>query len=81
MGHIIEVFITGCPLCQETIEIIKKAMCPKCTLRVYNVLENPQFIEKAKKYNIKALPAIVIDGKKWFEGVPEFREVKEILRT
>ena len=80
MGHLIEVFITGCPLCQEAIEVIEKAMCPECRLVVYNVYENPQYVEKAREYSIRALPAIVIDKEKKFEGVPRLDEIKQVLQ-
>ena len=79
MGHMVEVFVTNCPLCREALENVKKAVCPHCTLKVYNVLENPEHIEKIKAYNIRAIPAIVIDGKEKFEGVPELKELRRIL--
>ncbi len=81
MGHVIEVFVTGCPLCHEAIEIVKKAMCPECILKVYNVLVNPRYMEKMRRYHVKALPTIIIDGKRRFEGVPELEEIKNALRT
>ena len=80
MGHLIEVFIAGCPLCQEAIETVKRAMCPRCTLKVYNVLESPQHMEKAREYSVRALPAIIIDGEKRFEGIPRLEEIRKALR-
>ncbi|KPV64944.1 MAG: hypothetical protein AOA65_0658 [Candidatus Bathyarchaeota archaeon BA1] len=39
IGHNIEIFTSGCPLCVETVKIVREAMCPKCTLKEYNILE------------------------------------------
>ncbi len=79
MGHLIEAFITGCPLCNEAINLVKDYMCPECRLVVYNVLENPEHMEKVRRYNVKALPAIIIDGTTKFEGIPKPEELKEAL--
>lgn len=81
MGHLIEVFVTSCPLCREALDIVRKAMCPECVLKVYNVLEKPHYMEKARSYGVRALPAIVIDGEKAFEGVPSLEEVRRALGT
>ncbi len=81
MGHHIEVFVSGCPLCREAVEIVKAAMCPDCRLEVYNLLEKPEYMEKARRYGIRALPAIVVDGEKRFEGVPRLEDVRRVLGT
>ena len=81
MGHRIEVFVSGCPLCREAVDIVRAAMCPECRLEVYNILEKPEYMKKARQYGIRAVPAIVIDGEKRFEGVPSLEEVKRALGT
>ncbi|MFQ5711924.1 MAG: thioredoxin family protein [Candidatus Geothermarchaeales archaeon] len=84
MGHVIEVFTSGCPLCVETMEVVKKAKCPKCTLTEYNILERREdltCIGKAQKYGIRAVPTIVIDGQVKIEGKPALDLVKRVLGT
>jgi len=74
MAMNIELFVSGCPLCNETEKMIKKVMGPKCTLKIYN-LARGEGRTKAKKYEIRAVPTVVGNGRKMFEGVPEFEEL------
>lgn len=77
--HKIEVFTSGCPLCKETSQIVREAKCPECTLTEYNILEKTEHFEKARKYGVKAVPSIVVDGKLAIEGKPTVQNVKNIL--
>ncbi|MCJ2562575.1 MAG: hypothetical protein LN417_00615, partial [Candidatus Thermoplasmatota archaeon] len=50
----IEVFTASCPLCKETLEIIERVKCGKCTVTEYNLFqrcEDKVCLEKAKKLN------------------------------
>lgn len=58
----IEVFVAGCPLCNETVEDIKRESCPSCEITVLNMNE-PEVAERAKSLGIRSVPAVVIDGK------------------
>lgn len=77
--HTIEVYTSGCPICKETIEIVRKAKCPECTLTEYNILEKIEYLEKARKLGIKAVPSIIVDGKLAIEGKPTVQSVKKTL--
>jgi len=77
--HAIEVFTSGCPLCRETIKIVQAAKCPECTLTEYNILEKVEYSEKARKYGVKAVPSIVVDGKLAIESKPTTQNVKRVL--
>lgn len=70
----IEVFIAGCYLCRETVDIVNRVIGPKCSLRVYDLTKG-QGAEEAKKYGIRTVPTIVGNGRRMFEGVPEFDEL------
>lgn len=62
----IEVFTSGCPVCQPTIDLVKKIACSSCEVIVYDLnkgCDNNQCSEKAQKLSITRLPAIAIDGK------------------
>ncbi len=82
MGHNIEVFTAGCHLCDETIEIVQRARCSKCTITEYNILERCESkicLKKAKEYGVRAVPTIAVDGKIVIVGKPTVRQVKDAL--
>lgn len=58
----VEVFSAGCPICDETVQLVKKLACPSCEVTVYDMHES-QAQEKAREYGIVSLPSVVIDGK------------------
>ncbi len=57
----VEVFTAGCPLCDETVGLVKKLACPSCDVRIYNLKEG--WLDKAKQYGVNSVPAVVVDGK------------------
>lgn len=58
----IEVFTAGCSVCEEAVELVRSIACPSCDVQVLDMKE-PNVAAKAKKYGIKTLPSVVIDGK------------------
>lgn len=61
----IEVFSAGCPVCEETVKQVKAAACPDCEVVVYDLNSGSDTDggkERAEKYGIKSVPAVVIDG-------------------
>ncbi|OJU62064.1 MAG: glutaredoxin [Armatimonadetes bacterium 55-13] len=62
----IEVFIAGCPLCDEAVKTVRETACESCEVTVYDLREGCATDEcrtKAKGYGIHKVPAVVIDGK------------------
>lgn len=62
----IEVFIAGCPLCDEAVKTVKEAACPNCEITVYDLREGCETMEcreKAAAYGVARVPAVVVDGK------------------
>lgn len=57
----IEVFSAGCPICQETVELVNRAACPSCEVIVQD-MRNPDVAARAKSLSIRSVPAVVIDG-------------------
>lgn len=57
----IEIFSAGCPLCKETVEHIKKKICESCEVIVYD-LHDPSIAERTKRYDVKRVPSVVING-------------------
>ncbi len=60
--RLIEVFVAGCTVCDETVAEIKKAACPSCEIRVLNLHEKEN-AERARKLGIRSVPAVLIDGR------------------
>ena len=58
----IEVFTAGCPVCEQTVELLKRIACDSCDVTVLD-LHDAEVASQAKKLSIKSVPAIVIDGK------------------
>jgi len=57
----IEVFSAGCSVCEETIALINRIACPSCEVEILD-MHKPDVAKKAKRYGIRSLPAVVIDG-------------------
>ena len=58
----VEVFSAGCPLCNDTVDMVKRISCQDCEINVLD-MKNPVVAERAKSIGIQSIPAIVIDGK------------------
>lgn len=58
----IEVFSAGCPVCDETVKLVKKIACQSCEVSVLD-MKAPGVSKRAGKIGIHSVPAVVIDGK------------------
>ena len=58
----IEVFSAGCAICEDTIALINKIACPSCVIEILD-MQRPEVLTKAKRYGIRSVPAVVVDGK------------------
>ena len=58
----IEIFSAGCPVCQNTVEMVKRISCASCEVNVLD-MKNPAVAERAKNLGIRSVPAVAIDGK------------------
>lgn len=62
----IEVFTSGCPVCEPVVDMVKSLACDNCQVTVYNLVEQCDSKEcstKVGQYGIKTLPAVAVDGK------------------
>ncbi|HEY5027148.1 MAG TPA: thioredoxin family protein [Candidatus Angelobacter sp.] len=57
----IEVFSAGCSACKETIEMVKRLAGSHEV--VIHDMNKSEITSKAKQYGIRAVPAVVVDGK------------------
>lgn len=66
MKRQIEVFTGGCYLCEEVVKNIQELGCEDCVVKIYDLSKEdcPQDCRaKASQYQIRSVPAVVIDGK------------------
>lgn len=56
----VEVFTAGCPVCEPAVQLVQEEACPDCEVIVYNLHEGGS--EKASQYDLKAVPAVVVNG-------------------
>ncbi len=66
--RIIEVFTAGCPLCDETLDLVRKSVSSCGCEVVERRCEGTEYCDEAKRYGVRALPTVVVDGKTMFEG-------------
>lgn len=57
----IEVFSAGCSVCKETIDMVERLAGPHEV--VIHDMNKSEVATKAKRYGIRSVPAVVIDGK------------------
>lgn len=62
----VEVFTSGCPVCEPVVELVKKTACPSCDVVIYDLNAGCATNEcrtNARKYGITRVPAVVVNGK------------------
>lgn len=62
----VEVFIAGCPLCDETVKLVQELSCSNCDVQIWDLrseLATDAGLEKAAQYGIHRVPAVVVNGR------------------
>ncbi len=57
----IEVFSAGCPVCQETVDLVNQIACASCEISVLD-MKDQAVAARARTLGIESVPAVVIDG-------------------
>lgn len=57
----VEVFTAGCTVCDEAVQAIRKIACDSCDVQIQD-MRTDAVKTKARKYGIKRVPAVVVDG-------------------
>ncbi|MFZ1747079.1 MAG: thioredoxin family protein [Nitrospirales bacterium] len=57
----IEIFSAGCPICEDTITLVKQLACPSCEITILDMKDQP-VSTRAKTLGFRTIPAVVIDG-------------------
>lgn len=63
--RIVEVFTAGCPLCDETVKLVRELACSNCDVQVWDLrtgCATDECREKATQYGIHRVPAVVVNG-------------------
>ena len=58
----IEIFSAGCPVCQDTIDLVNRIACASCEISVLD-MNNKEVATRASKLGIRSVPAVTINGK------------------
>lgn len=64
----IEVFTAGCPLCDDTLKLVRDAVSDCGCEVIEQRCEGDECCEPAKRYGIRSIPTVVVDGEIVFEG-------------
>jgi glutaredoxin len=60
MKRKIEVFSAGCPVCEETVDMINRMKCDSCEVSVLD-MNDSAVASRAKALGVRSMPAVVID--------------------
>lgn len=58
----VEVFGAGCPVCEETVELVTRLACASCEVVVLD-MRTHDVAQRAKLLGVRSIPAIAINGK------------------
>ena len=64
----IEVFTAGCPLCGDTLKLVQQAVAGCGCEVVERRCSGAECCEPAKRYGIRTMPTVVVNGQIVFEG-------------
>ena len=62
----VEIFTSGCPLCEPVVELVNKMAYPSCEVIIYDLNKgsNDNIVrEKAKEYGVSRVPSVAVDAK------------------
>lgn len=76
----IEVFTAGCPLCTETLDVVKEAVKDCGCQVVERRCTETTCCDEATAYGVRSVPTIVADGVIVFEGKPSREQATALLR-
>ncbi len=57
----VEIFSAGCPVCEETIQVVGETACSSCEVSVLDMSE-PSVAVRAKNIGVRTVPAVSVDG-------------------
>ena len=58
----IEIFSAGCPLCEETVEMVNRLACSSCEVEIVD-MKDIKGATRARELHVRSVPAVAINGK------------------
>ena len=61
----VEIFTSGCPICESTVDLVNKLACPSCEIIIYDLNKDnkKEIRNKITVYGIERIPAVAVNGK------------------
>lgn len=59
--RIVEIYTAGCPICNETVQMVEAMACPSCEVKVLD-MNDPEVARRAAALSIRSIPTVVVDG-------------------
>lgn len=57
----VEIFSTGCPACEQTIQWVNEIACESCEITAHD-MHDAEVAKRAEALGIRSVPAVVING-------------------
>ncbi len=57
----VEIFTAGCPVCDHTIELVRRIACDSCQVTVVDV-RDAAVARRARALGVQSIPAVVVNG-------------------
>ncbi len=57
----VEVFTAGCPVCDDTVQLVQRLACDACEVDVLD-MNDEAVARRAADLGIRSVPAVVVDG-------------------
>ncbi len=73
----IEIFTADCPLCDETVKLVRELACSSCQVSVYDLREKADWA-KAEQYGVNSVPAIAVNGRLVLTGKPNTEQLQAV---
>ena len=58
----VEIFSAGCPVCTETLELVRRLACDDCEVVVLDMADHA-VATRARQAGVRSLPAVLVDGR------------------
>ena len=65
MKQTVEVFTSGCPICEPVVKMVNDLASESCDVKIYNLVElrdDKVFLNKVKSYGVHRIPAVAVNG-------------------
>ncbi len=61
MSRKVEIFVSGCALCDEAVALVRDLACPSCQIEIRSMSEAAT-LEAARTLGVRRVPAVAVDG-------------------